>query len=125
MTAIPKNSPYHKMMVEFADAKIELQRMHDDDLFLRRHLRANELEKKIAALESAVGPVVTRGLTEREVQVLQHLARGLSNATIGLRLHLSADTVRTHRRTAMSKMHARTTVQAVARAMAEGIIEPE
>ena len=36
MTAIHRDSPTYDMAVELADARIELHRLLDDDLFLRR-----------------------------------------------------------------------------------------
>jgi DNA-binding NarL/FixJ family response regulator len=56
-------------------------------------------------------------LTQRERDVLRLLADGLSNEEIGRNLFISAETVRTHVRKAMEKLHADTRTQAVARAL--------
>ena len=61
-------------------------------------------------------------LTQREREVLRHLADGLSNEEIGGRLHISPETVRTHIRKAMSKLEADTRTQAVAIALRQSII---
>jgi DNA-binding NarL/FixJ family response regulator len=61
-------------------------------------------------------------LTQRERDVLRLLADGLSNEEIGKRLFISAETVRTHIRKAMSKLDADTRTQAVARALREHLI---
>ncbi|HZS24121.1 MAG TPA: response regulator transcription factor [Gaiellaceae bacterium] len=61
-------------------------------------------------------------LTQREREVLRLLADGLSNDEIGRRLHISAETVRTHVRKAMTKLEADTRTQAVAIALRQSII---
>jgi DNA-binding NarL/FixJ family response regulator len=61
-------------------------------------------------------------LTQREREVLRLLADGLANDEIGKRLHISAETVRTHIRKAMSKLEADTRTQAVATALRQSII---
>jgi DNA-binding NarL/FixJ family response regulator len=61
-------------------------------------------------------------LTQRERDVLRLLADGLANEEIGRRLFISAETVRTHVRKAMSKLDADTRTQAVARALRDQLI---
>ena len=61
-------------------------------------------------------------LTQREREVLRLLADGLANEEIGKRLHISAETVRTHVRKAMTKLEANTRTQAVAMALRQSII---
>lgn len=52
-------------------------------------------------------------LTEREVEVLQHVAIGLSNREIGQRLSITEGTVKRHLSNVYSKLGVRNRVQAV------------
>ncbi len=61
-------------------------------------------------------------LTQRERDVLRLLAEGLSNEQVGQRLFISAETVRTHVRSAMDKLEADTRTQAVATAIRLSLI---
>jgi DNA-binding NarL/FixJ family response regulator len=63
-------------------------------------------------------------LTDRELEVLKLLTRGLSNAEIGAQLFLSAATVKTHVTRLLAKLHVRDRVQAVVLAYQAGIVEP-
>ncbi|MCP3991873.1 MAG: response regulator transcription factor [Actinomycetia bacterium] len=64
-------------------------------------------------------------LTERESQVLQHLAAGRSNAEIAEQLYLSEATVKTHLSRVLTKLGVRDRVQAVIAAFAAGIAQPD
>jgi DNA-binding NarL/FixJ family response regulator len=64
-----------------------------------------------------------RELSEREREILDLLARGLTGAQVAKRLFLSPDTVRTHVRKAMSKLEARTRVHAIVLALRQREIE--
>jgi DNA-binding NarL/FixJ family response regulator len=72
----------------------------------------------LAVAAGARGPQ----LTTRERDVLRLLAEGLANEEIGKRLFISAETVRTHVRKAMTKLDADTRTQAVAKALRQHLI---
>jgi DNA-binding NarL/FixJ family response regulator len=61
-------------------------------------------------------------LTDRERDVLVHLAEGLSHDEIGKRLGISGETVRTHVQKACERLGAATRTQAVATALRLGLI---
>jgi DNA-binding NarL/FixJ family response regulator len=107
--------------------------------------RLAEAVRTVAAGESLLAPALTHRLierfvrlpppqtarqdrfselTERELEVLLHLVRGLSNAEIGGALFLSEATVKTHITRILSKLGLRDRVQAVVLAYESGLIAP-
>lgn len=61
-------------------------------------------------------------LTSRELEVLEGMARGKSNAQIGRELYLSEDTIKTHARRLFRKMGAADRAQAVALGFRWGLL---
>jgi DNA-binding NarL/FixJ family response regulator len=104
-----------------------------------------EAIKAVAAGEALASPSVTRRLIERfadapgpspkstpglgeltprEREVLELIARGLSNAELAERLYLSEKTVKTHVGRILTKLALRDRVQAVILAYEAGIVRP-
>ncbi len=63
-------------------------------------------------------------LTERELEMLELLARGLSNAQMAERINLSEATVKTHLSSMFGKLGLKSRIQAVVLAYESGLVEP-
>jgi DNA-binding NarL/FixJ family response regulator len=62
-------------------------------------------------------------LTRREVEVLQLIAEGLANREIGDRLFLAEETVKSHVKTLLEKLRARSRAHAVAIALRGHLVD--
>jgi DNA-binding NarL/FixJ family response regulator len=69
-------------------------------------------------------PDAVAHLSERELEVLRLLARGLSNAEIAANLYLSDTTVKSHVARILAKLNLRDRVQTVVFAYETGVIRP-
>ena len=115
--------------------------------FLLKEATADQLieaVRVIASGEAILAPSVTRRLLEtmaedpaadggqqirdllsaREVDVLQLVARGLSNAEIGATLHLAETTVKSHVQSMLGKLGVRDRLQAAVAAYDAGLVRP-
>lgn len=63
-------------------------------------------------------------LTEREMEILQHVAAGLANKEIAHRLSISERTVKNHLSNIMEKLHVNSRTQAAVLALRSGLVPP-
>jgi LuxR family maltose regulon positive regulatory protein len=75
-----------------------------------------------AVVSGADLPAPIEALTDREMEVLRALGRGLSNKEIARVLGLSSFTVRFHASNLYAKLHVNTRAQAVERATLIGLL---
>jgi NarL family two-component system response regulator LiaR len=73
--------------------------------------------------EVAGGPSLSAALTERELEVLRLIARGMSNKLIARELVVSEKTVKTHVSNILAKLHLSDRTQAALYAVREGLAE--
>jgi LuxR family maltose regulon positive regulatory protein len=102
-------------------------------LLRRIKLKEPNLEEYVQTLLSAFSAKTAIGsqagsqgliepLSDREIEVLQHIAEGLTNQEIASHLYLSLNTIKVHTRNIYSKLGVKSRTQAVARAQELGII---
>ncbi|WAH38226.1 response regulator [Alicyclobacillus dauci] len=80
----------------------------------------NQHERPVEAAAPAIEPRCVAGLTDRETDVLDCLARGMSNREIGSYLHLTEGTVKNHVSNLISKLELRDRTQAALYAVRHG-----
>jgi DNA-binding NarL/FixJ family response regulator len=82
---------------------------------------AGKLLGQVADRQTQPATLITDKLTKREVDVLRLLARGLTNADIAARLHLSEGTVRNHVSAIFAKLDVSDRTQAAVIAIQHGL----
>ncbi len=92
-------------------------------------LIAPAITKRLIAQFASAAPKRTpptglADLTPRELEVLQLVARGLSNAEIATELVVSESTIKTHMKRLLAKLELRDRVQAVVAAYEAGLVTP-
>jgi len=86
-------------------------------------LLIEEVSRRPSVDAATVAPGLA-DLTERELEVLRAMARGLSNGEIATQLYLGEATVKTHVGRVLTKLGLRDRVQAVVVAYESGLITP-
>ncbi|MBI4675066.1 MAG: LuxR family transcriptional regulator [Chloroflexi bacterium] len=95
--------------------------------YIDKLLAAFEAEKHNSKDKSYLSPAppaqpLIEPLSQRELEILQLIAQGLSNDEIGERLFLALSTVKGHNRIIFDKLHVKSRTEAVARARELGIV---
>ncbi len=118
---------------------IEALRRGVNGYLCKDDLKADELIKGVKAIQDGdtvlgrgVGSLVARGLgsirnkadhlTERELDMVRAIARGLSNKQIANEMFISESTVKFHIQNASKKLHSHRRAELVHRAIAAGLI---
>lgn len=100
--------------------------------FLRTHKEIEPFTKRISGCLPFVGHLIISmnggmnliaNLTEREIEIVEALSRGLSSEEISDKFIISVFTVNTHRRNAMEKLHAKNAPHMVRICLEEGLIQ--
>ena len=80
------------------------------------------IAQKDMALDSQASQLDAEGLTAREYEVLDWIARGMSNHEIAEKLFISEKTVKTHVSSILSKLHLEDRTQAAIYALKHGLV---
>lgn len=98
--------------------------VHRGDAVIAPSTTRRLLDHVAPGLPADAGPDPLAPLTEREREVLLHLAQGRSNAEIAAELFLSEGTVKTHVGRVLTKLGLRDRVQAVVWAYEHRLVQP-
>lgn len=136
----------HKIREEFPDAHIIILTTYEGDediyralesgaqAYLLKEMVRTELLQTIRDVHAGrrhISPAVAArlaehtpriALSERELQVLKHIAKGLRNKEIGAALNIAEDTVKIHIKNIFGKLNVMDRTQAVVSASQRGII---
>jgi DNA-binding NarL/FixJ family response regulator len=136
-----------KILQSHPETAILMLSMHSEDTLVRQALDAgargyvlkNAMDldlaraiKSVAAGKSVIDPRVQRtetlkgerdaALTERELEVLQHIVAGKSNKEIASELDLSVNTISVHRANIMERLGIHKTAELVVYAIRNGLV---
>ena len=117
---IDEGAPMARLLYEALAQGIEPGTVHQ---LLAAFPTAN-FEPTLPSTPPAVETGFIEPLSEREIEVLQLIAEGLTNQEAANRLYLSLHTVKVHARNIYSKLGVKNRTEAVAKARALGIITP-
>src|SRR6266581_2631142 len=88
-----------------------------------RHVHAGKKRIPTEIVTQLVEHLSDEALTDREIEVLSHVAGGNRNRDIAERLFISEETVKVHIKHVMEKLEAKDRTQAIAIAVRRGIIQ--
>ena len=111
----PTRPEWEEVRIAHAELRALAGSIGDDDL-------RDRLDGIAARLTTAAPAQARPALTAREIDVLALVAIGCTNAEIGVRLDLAAETVKSYLRAAMRKLGAHRRTEAVTRARATGLL---
>ena len=103
------------------DVVAAIYRVAEGEAVFASQMAAKLLEEWKAERPSAAGDEAVSGLSTRETEVLTLVAKGSSNREIGATLFITENTVRTHLKNILEKLHVKNRSQAAAYAARFGI----
>lgn len=104
----------------FGEEVVEaIRKVADGECYIPPTLSQN-LPKRYARIQGDASPLQT--LSDRELQVLKHLAEGKASREIAEELHLSVKTIETYRARLSTKLELKTTAELVRFALRCGVI---
>jgi LuxR family maltose regulon positive regulatory protein len=110
-----------RLLLKAADRETE-------STYIQRVLAAFPIPEPVQPKEPKAGQIASEWiepLSDRELEVLQLIAQGLSRQEIAAQLVLSLNTVKTHARNIYSKLGVNSQMQAVGKARGLGLIEKD
>lgn len=102
-----------------------IRTVHRGDAVIEARSTRKLLQHVGPMLGTSVQPSLPEELTPREIEVLEAMAHGLSNAEIAAKFFVSEATVKTHVGRVLSKTGSRDRVQAVVYAFQVGLVRPQ
>jgi LuxR family transcriptional regulator, maltose regulon positive regulatory protein len=111
-TFVDEGAPVRDLLSHWRSAATETGNV--DRVFVDRLLSAFDASAAQSARGGAARTVVVAGiLSSREIEILSHVARGLSNKEIGRELEVTAETVKWHMKNIFEKLKVGTRIEAV------------
>jgi two-component system NarL family response regulator len=99
--------------IPIEEFKEVIKRVYNNEKYITPDI-ASVLAKRISS----------KDLTEREMEVLKALSKGMSNKEISKFFNISLSTVKTHIKNIFEKLEAKNRTEAIAKAIEKGIIHP-
>ncbi|GAB3055487.1 response regulator transcription factor [Intrasporangium mesophilum] len=87
-------------------------------------LEFNQLSRRLEAPTTAPATELPR-LTDRELEVLEHVAHGRTNQQVATAMHISENTVRNHIRNILDKLQMHSRIEAALYAVRQGLVNPD
>lgn len=113
---VDEGTPMARLLYEALSHEVEPE-------YVRRLLAAFPVAEPEQTTSSPLrGPELVEPLSERELEVLELIAEGLTNQEVATRLYLSLHTVKVHARNIYGKLGVKSRTQAVAKGKALGIL---
>ncbi|MEW6126485.1 MAG: LuxR C-terminal-related transcriptional regulator [Acidobacteriota bacterium] len=112
-------SPYSIHVIRQIDVRKKLEVLVRDFVVHETQLPTEQVTTLMASTRAAAHDI---GLTNRELEILRLLAKGITTATIAQQLHVSRTTVHNHVQHILRKLNAHSRLEAIRRAEYAGLL---